>query len=118
RPVRRTGLLPVAQALGSLAGFRPPADLDDLDEERRYAGDAAPVEDMLHEAVRLLEKQAADRRRILLTLGGRPPHPVRAAEDSVLPCPHGLDWRDLVRRLRTGLGTACTAVSDRPPRAK
>lgn len=77
---------------------------------------AAPVEDLLHEALPLL---AASRRGgrvpLLVTVAGRRPHPHSQLSDGRLPCPHGYMWQDLIRRLTHQVGARCAMVTDATP---
>ncbi|RAY16619.1 hypothetical protein DPM19_00030 [Actinomadura craniellae] len=101
--VRGAWLAPPAEVLGSISRLR-------------YAGPgypaAAPVEDMLVQVAGRW-RPADGRKAVLLTVGGRSPHPAEAGEHAVHPCPHGHDWDRLLGRLERA-GLARVAVVDRP----
>jgi hypothetical protein len=102
------------QALEILADLRA--------EEISYPECAAPLEDALQRAVRLLsgrhaQDQAAAR---LLVVAGRLPHPAsQPPGKTLLPCPAGLNWQALLGTLTGRLGASCVVVADaiRPGRA-
>ncbi|WP_242909626.1 hypothetical protein [Actinomadura terrae] len=105
RPVLGGWLDTPATAVAALARLRPsPVEYPE----------AAPVEDALHEvAERLVGYGAAGRpaaRTILLTVGGRPPHPpIQGEFDDVLPCQFERSWPSAHAAL-TRAGVACAAV--------
>jgi hypothetical protein len=106
RVVRRQPLGTPADALLALANFRC--------DEVRYA-DAAPVEDLLHEAYRMLGgSQAEGRSAGLLLVAGRRAHPRILGADKVQPCPFGCDWRRLVHGLAES-GVSVVTVADVMP---
>ncbi|WP_250285216.1 hypothetical protein [Frankia sp. CiP1_Cm_nod2] len=87
RPVVRLAApMAAAGVLTALYGWRP--------SEPRYDF-AAPVED----ALRVLNESAGTRwwrdgaAHCLVTIGARPPHPVRQHDDLTVPCPARHDWR-------------------------
>jgi hypothetical protein len=82
-------------------------------EERSYQA-AAPVEDMLAVVASRLGKVRTGRKTVLLTVGSRPPHPARVGMASVLPCPNGCNWDQLLARLERNPDLARIAVMDRP----
>jgi hypothetical protein len=95
--------------------------LDELrGEEIRYP-DASALEDLLHDAHRMLAgSRAAGRVGRFLLVAARRPHPPSLAVSPVpgarivQPCPQRHDWRALTRRL--GRAAVLTvAVADRPP---
>jgi hypothetical protein len=106
RVVRREPLGPVPDALAALGGFRG--------AEIRYR-DAAPIEDMLHEAHRMLAAdRAAGRAGRLLLVAGRRPHPPALGAGLVQPCPFRCDWAALIRQLAQA-AVAVVAVADEMP---
>lgn len=80
---------------------------------------AAALEDMLSQVVGRLGPTASApvpaRRTVLLTIGGRPPHPPSANVRSILPCPRGLNWDQLLRKLERYPDLSRIAVVDRLP---
>ncbi|GAA4620076.1 hypothetical protein GCM10023196_002630 [Actinoallomurus vinaceus] len=104
RVVHGAWLAPAAEALTTLTRLRA--------VESEYH-EAAPVEDMLFEAVGRIVPTAGERKTVLMTVGGRPPHPPRANENSVLPCPYGRDWSKLLRMLERNTDVSRIAVVDR-----
>lgn len=109
RIVRRTPLEAPTLTLASLARFRG--------AEIRYPP-AAPLEDLMHEAHRMLTaSRDAGHVPRLLVVAGRAPHPPRLGQDKVQPCPFQCDWRRTARALAAS-GTEVVAVTDtRPTRA-
>jgi len=110
--VRGVPLGSLADAVTGLAGLRG--------EEVAYR-DAAPLEDLLQRAHRMLARAPdAGRARRLLLVAGRRPHPpalkVGAVPGAVVvhPCPQNYDWRSLNRRLG-GAGVRTVVVADAPP---
>lgn len=110
--VRGVPLGPLADALSWLGGQRG--------EPVAYH-DAAPLEELLHGAHRMLARgPVAGRARRLLLVAGRRPHPaankVGAVPGAVVvhPCPQNYDWRSLSRRL-DGAGVRTVVVADAPP---
>ncbi|MBT2207801.1 hypothetical protein [Actinomadura sp. NEAU-AAG7] len=103
RPVLGGWLDTPATAVAGLARLRPsPVEYPE----------AAPVEDALHEiAERLFRHRAPGRpaRTILLTVGGRPPHPPVQGDDDVLPCQFERSWPSALGAI-THAGVACAAV--------
>lgn len=76
---------------------------------------AAPIEDALQSIVTDPGwKWEPTARHVLLTIGGRPPHPVKVSPDGdpVQPCPHRWSWQDSLRRLRGQQSVECFAVLD------
>ncbi|QXJ22432.1 hypothetical protein AGRA3207_003428 [Actinomadura graeca] len=77
--------------------------------------EAAPVEDVLHEiADRLAHTRAAagglpPPRTVLLTVGGRPPHPPVQGDGDVLPCQFERSWAVALTAIARA-GVACTTV--------
>jgi hypothetical protein len=102
RVVRGRWLAPAATALDALAQLR--AVEPDYHE-------AAPVEDMLHEVAGRLEP--VERKTVLMTVGGRPPHPPRPNVNGILPCRHGHDWTKLLRKVERRTDVSRIAVVDR-----
>lgn len=107
RPVvRRQPLGSAADALVALANFRGVGV--------RYR-DAAPLEDLLHEAHRMLAGSLGQGRAArLLLVAGRRPHPRALGPDHVHPCPLHCDWRQLLHSLTTS-GVSIVAVTDAQP---
>lgn len=106
RVVRRERLTSPAGVLTALAGFQG--------EEIRHPA-AAPIEDMLHEAYRMLVgSRAAGRTPRLLLVAGRPPHPLRLGPEKVQPCPLNCDWSRLADAL-VAIGVETVAVADTSP---
>jgi len=104
--VRRQPLGDPADALLALANFRG--------DGIRYA-DAAPLEDLLHEARRMLASSRAEGRSArLLLVAGRRAHPRVLGLDKVQPCPFGCDWQQLVRGLAES-GVSVVTVADTMP---
>ncbi len=107
RVVRGTGFLPAREAAAWLA-VQP-------GQRIRYP-DAAPIEDLLEFAARLLsDSRAAGRAARLLTVAGRCPHPQRQerySPDRTLPCPFRYSWRDCLRRLTRDARARCVTVTD------
>lgn len=107
RVVRVQPLAPAAAALSALANFRG--------AEVRYLA-AAPLEDLLHEARRMLaDSRAAGRATRLLMVARRRPHPRALGEENIVPCPFKCDWRPLLHQLRREAGTVCVTVTDTVP---
>ena len=107
RVVRREQLAPPASALKALAKFKG--------AEVRYSA-AAPLEDMLHEASRMLaDSRAASRATRLLMVAKRRPHPRALGRENIIPCPFRCDWRALLHQLRQWAGTSCVMVTDTMP---
>ncbi|MEV0406905.1 hypothetical protein [Actinoallomurus sp. NPDC050550] len=104
RVVRGAWLAPAAEALTTLARLRA--------VESEYH-EAAPVEDMLFEAVGRIVRTTGVRKTVLMTVGGRPPHPPRASESRVLPCPYGHDSGKLLRTLERNTDVSRIAIVDR-----
>ncbi|WP_067181843.1 hypothetical protein [Microtetraspora niveoalba] len=81
-----------------------------------YHPHAAQLEDMLALVVRRLDWDDPTP-VVLLTVGGRSPHPPRTDLSGVLPCPHRHDWRRplaaLEQRPGTVLGAICDQAGDR-----
>ncbi|MCC5574610.1 hypothetical protein IMZ11_03020 [Microtetraspora sp. AC03309] len=76
-----------------------------------YHPHAAQLEDVLALIVRRLDW--GDRTpTVLLTVGGRPPHPARTDRSRLLPCPHRHDWRKLLAALEQRPGTLLGAICD------
>jgi hypothetical protein len=93
--------------------------LIELPSPAPYYPERAPIEDMLNLAVRHFRKAGATgrtRTRVLLTVGGRVPHPTKIGQSPILLCPRRLSWRSLLDCLRMQLDVACFAVVDRPQR--
>lgn len=104
--VRRQPLGDPADALLALGSFRG--------DGIRYA-DAAPLEDLLHVAHRMLAgSQAKGRSARLLLIAGRRAHPRVLGPGKVQPCPFGCDWQRLTRELGES-GVAVVAVVDTLP---
>ncbi|MGV9777616.1 hypothetical protein [Streptosporangium sp. NPDC003464] len=78
-----------------------------------YHPHAAQFEDMLAVVVERLGR-ADPAPAVVLTVGGRPPHPARTDQSRILPCPHRHDWRKLVAALRQRQGTVLGAICDQP----
>jgi hypothetical protein len=107
RVVRVEPLAPAASALGALAKFKG-ADV-------RFPA-AAPIEDLLHEALRMLaDSRPAGRATRLLTVARRRPHPRALGKENIVPCPFKCDWRPLLHQLRREAGTLCVTVTDTVP---
>ncbi|WP_066944211.1 hypothetical protein [Microtetraspora fusca] len=91
--------------------------LDALEERGAVAGGypyhphAAQLEDMLAVVVERLD-WADPTPAVVLTVGGRPPHPARTDPSRLLPCPHRHDWRKLLALLRKRQGTVLGAICD------
>jgi hypothetical protein len=104
RPVvRRQPLGTPADALLALENFRG--------TDVRYM-DAAPLEDLLHEAHRMLAGSSAQGRSArLLLVARRRPHPRILGPDLVQPCPFDCDWRRLAQGLAAS-GVPVVAVAD------
>jgi hypothetical protein len=75
---------------------------------------AAPVEDALQLLADPEWKWTESARHVLLTIGGRPPHPPAQGGEPMLPCKHRLPWENSLARLRDDLALECFAVLDRP----
>lgn len=112
RVVRGVPLGPLDDALAALDNLRG--------DEVRYA-DAAPLEDLLHGASRMLAPgQATGRAGRLLLVAARRPHPPALKVSPVpgalvvQPCPQNHDWRPITRRLAKA-GVRTVAVADGPP---
>jgi hypothetical protein len=106
RVVRRQPLGDPAEAQVALANFKG--------DRIRYA-DAAPLEDLLHEAHRMLTPSRAEGRSArLLLVAGRRAHPKVLGQDMVQPCPFGCDWSRLIRGLAQS-SVAVVAVVDAMP---
>jgi hypothetical protein len=91
----------LGQATGADIGYQP----------------AAPVEDLLHEAlIQLGGSRRAGRMPLLVTVAGRRPHPHSQLQDNRLPCPRRFMWQDLIGRLTRQAGTRCVVVADALPR--
>jgi hypothetical protein len=109
RVVRRQPLGAPAEALLALANFRG--------EGIRYP-DAAPLEDMLNEAHRMLaDSRAEGRSARLLLVAGRRAHPRILGPDMVQPCPFRCDWRGLTRGLAEAKVSVVAVVDAMPGRA-
>lgn len=78
-----------------------------------YHPHAAQLEDMLAVVVERLGR-ADPASAVILTVGGRPPHPARTDQSRILPCPHRHDWRKLLAALRQRQGTVLGAICDQP----
>ncbi|MGV9324693.1 hypothetical protein [Streptosporangium sandarakinum] len=76
-----------------------------------YHPQAAQLEDALAAVAGRLG-QAGPAPVVVLTVGGRPPHPPRTDRSRILPCPRRHDWRGLVAVLRQRRGTALGAICD------
>jgi hypothetical protein len=77
---------------------------------------AAPVEDALQCIITDPDwKWHGTARHVLLTIGGRPPHPVKVDPlgSAMLPCPHRWSWRDSLAQLHDRYAVECFAVLDR-----
>jgi hypothetical protein len=79
---------------------------------------AAPVEDALQvitDSKTWQQTWNPMARHVLLTFGGRPPHPSKAGPDGdvMLPCPHRWSWRERLELLRSAQAIECFAVLDR-----
>jgi hypothetical protein len=112
RVVRAVPLGPAEHALAGLDRLRG-ADIG-------YR-DAAPIEDLLHEATRMLAgaRPAGRAGRLLLVTGRRPHPPVLVAgrvpgATIVQPCPFRYDWQAQLRQL-AGAGVAVVTVADVRP---
>ncbi|WP_327049347.1 hypothetical protein OG320_16570 [Microbispora sp. NBC_01189] len=82
-----------------------------------YHPHAAQVEDMLATVAARLNRSMSTSppgRHVLLTIGDRRPHPMRADRSGVLPCPHRHDWRSLLAYLEHLPGMAFGAICDQP----
>ncbi len=109
RVVRRQPLGASADALLALANFRG--------DSIRYL-DAAPLEDLLYEAHRMLaDSRAKGRSARLLLVAGRRAHPRILGPDMVQPCPFRCDWRGLTRRLAESAVSVVAVVDTMPGRA-
>ncbi|WP_067460674.1 hypothetical protein [Actinomadura macra] len=79
--------------------------------------EAAPVEDALHEIAERLAGTRAPAfghpppRTVLLTVGGRPPHPPIQGDDDVLPCQFERSWQAALAGI-VRAGVACATVLD------
>jgi hypothetical protein len=108
RVVRRVPLGSLDDAVASLAELRG--------DEIRYP-DAAPLEDLLYDAHRMLAgSRASGRVGRLLLVAARRPHPPSLTVSQVpgarivQPCPQRHDWRALMRQLdRAGVRTVAVA---------
>ncbi|ACZ90424.1 hypothetical protein [Streptosporangium roseum] len=78
-----------------------------------YHPHAAQLEDMLAVVVERLGR-ADPTPAVILTVGGRPPHPARTDQSRILPCPHRHDWRKLITALRQRQNTVLGAICDQP----
>jgi hypothetical protein len=112
RVIRGVPLGPVDDALSALEQLRG--------GEIRYP-DAAPLEDLLHDAHQMLAgSRAAGRTGRLLLVAGRRPHPPALKVSHVpgarivQPCPLRRDWGALVKRLGKA-GTRTVVVADALP---
>ena len=107
RVVQATGFLPAHEAAAWLAA-QP-------GQRIRYP-DAAPIEDLLEFASRLLaDSRPGGRAARLLTVAGRCPHPRRQEQyspDHTLPCPFRYSWRECLRRLTRDARARCVTVTD------
>jgi hypothetical protein len=107
---------PVVQNSGFLPAREAAAWLDAQPAHGVKNPDAAPVEDLLEFAARLLaDSPAAGRATRLLTVAGRRPHPRQHelySPDHLLPCPFRYSWRDSLRRLADEAQAHCVAVTD------
>lgn len=75
----------------------------------------APVEDLLHEASRLLADSRRDGRiPVLLTLASRLPHPPEQRPGGPHPCPRRYRWQILTDNLARA-GVRCAVVADDLP---
>jgi hypothetical protein len=107
RVVRVEPLAAAASALGALAKFKG-ADV-------RFPA-AAPIEDLLHEARRMLaDSRPGGRATRLLMVARRRPHPRALGKENIVPCPFKCDWRPLLHQLRREAGTLCVTVTDTVP---
>jgi hypothetical protein len=109
RVVHGRWLAPVSKARDALDALPPAA--------ARWHQHAAPLEDALHEVWLQCEGRVALRRRVLLVVAGREPHPmaVRDVPRPAQACPHNHDWAASVTRL-AGAGVARRlVVLDRVP---
>ncbi|MFI6796656.1 hypothetical protein [Streptosporangium canum] len=78
-----------------------------------YHPHAAQLEDMLAVVVERLGR-ADPTPAVILTIGGRPPHPARTDQSRILPCPHRHDWRKLIATLGQRPSTVLGAICDQP----
>jgi hypothetical protein len=103
--VRRAQLAQVSDALAELAKFA---------SDRPHYTHAAPIEDLLHEAHRMLSDAShANRSKSLLLVAARQPHPRRFGRDNVHICPLKRDWQQLAAQL-AGLRVRTVAAIDGP----
>ncbi|MEV4457151.1 hypothetical protein [Microbispora sp. NPDC049633] len=96
----------------ALAALEPLEDRGAITEGYPYYPHAAQLEDMLDAVARRLST-SEHMRTVLLTVGDRPPHPVRANRSLILPCPHPHDWQSLLSRVRHRPDTLLAAICDR-----
>ena len=77
---------------------------------------AAPIEDLLHEAsIMLASSRATHRAARLLIVGGRPPHPYSQGSGRIMRCPLKYKWQQSLRQLTGEIGARCVAVADAIP---
>jgi hypothetical protein len=108
RPVvRGTPLSPVSDALDWFSRQKP--------TDATYA-QAAPMEDLLHEAsIMLSGSRAARRAPRLLIVGARRPHPYPQGSGRIMRCPLKYKWRQSLQQLTGEAGARCVAVADAIP---
>lgn len=108
RPVvRGTPLAPISDALAWFSRQERAAVT--------YA-QAAPIEDLLHEAsIMLADSRMARRAARLLIVGGRRPHPYPQGSGRIMRCPLKYKWRQSLQRLTGEAGARCVAVADAIP---
>ncbi|MFF0312670.1 hypothetical protein ACFYSC_35045 [Streptosporangium sp. NPDC004379] len=76
-----------------------------------YHPQAAQLEDALAVVAGRLGP-ASPAPAVVLTVGGRPPHPPRTDRSRILPCPRRHDWRQLAAALRQRPDTTLGAICD------
>jgi hypothetical protein len=96
----------------ALAALEPLEERGAITEGYPYYPHAAQLEDMLDAVARRLPA-SEHMRTVLLTVGDRPPHPVRANRSLILPCPHPHDWQSLLSRVQRRPDTLLAAICDR-----
>jgi hypothetical protein len=97
------------RALGDLAKIRALRQPDPNEYPM-----AAQLECALREVRnRLAHSDHVEGRPVLVTVGGRPPHPARVVEATqIVPCPRGTDWQQTVSDLRRIQDITSFAVPD------